>query len=300
MTSRRQWHRGDDTTFRQLDPERDRRTIAALWGEAMGPEWPVLPLALNGVHSGLVAEVEGRVIGAAGRSGSALLLILVAPRFQRRGIGSRLLEAMRVQAAEDGHAHLGLGSGGDDRIWPGVPTECAGGIAFFERHGYAWEHEAIDLVAPAQGWVPPSVALSASTKADVRLDHAERAPADVLEFEAAQFPNWLRAFSEPEGETILVARGRTDGRVVGSLLWAASGSPFVPALQEPCGSIGCVGTDVDLRGRGIATALVLEATQRIAESGAATCHIGWAWQTGLYERCGYTTWRRYLMDRRPS
>lgn len=284
--------------LRPFEPPADQRFLASLWAETVNAAWPVLPTSIEDLREGLVAEVASAIVGVAARSGQALQFLVVSPAWRRRGIGSELLLHMREQARQEGHRILGLGSGGEKYVWPGVPTDCADAGAFFEHHSYSWSYEAIDLTTSMRSWLPPKAAAAAAEGTRVAISNPGEAMSEVLEFEAAHFPNWVRPFAQPAGE-IVSARDVETGRLVGTLLWSATGSPYSPLLETPCGWIGCVGTEPTARGKGVATAMVLAATRNVRAAGAASCHIGWAWQTGLYERCGYSPWRRYLMDRRP-
>ena len=104
---------GDDVRLRALDPQGDRRLLERLWEAALGPVWPLLPGALDMIGGGLVAERPGGVVnvvgggpvaegqgGAVGVLGAVavdpagtIALLLVHPDAQRRGVGTRLLEA---------------------------------------------------------------------------------------------------------------------------------------------------------------------------------------------------------------
>jgi GNAT superfamily N-acetyltransferase len=146
----------EDIRLRALDPERDQSLLERLWEAALGAAWPLMPGALDLVRGGLVAERRtggerpGGGVGGAervdregrrGRGGGgervgrgvgvvavdpagSIPLLLVDPAYQRQGIGTRLLEAGMARLGELGATTVGLGSGGDDYIGPGVPRIC--------------------------------------------------------------------------------------------------------------------------------------------------------------------------------
>jgi len=279
--------------FRDLDPVRDRPSIEQLWTESL-PTWPVLPRGVDMLKEGLVAEENERVIGLAARDGGALQLLMVAPDHRKRHIGSDLFDAALAAARAEGRQRLSLGSGGKAYVWPGVPIEASDAVAFFERLGYRWNYTAIDLIAEMQDWEPRATTVEIARSAGVAVSApaSDEEIGQLLSFERTHFPKWLRHFESREGLLL----SRRDAEVVGSLIWRSSGSVYEPALRSPCGSIGCVGVRPDQEGRGIATAMLLEATRLVRDRGAAVCHIGWAWRTGLYERAGYQQWRAYLMS----
>lgn len=128
---------------------------------------------------------------------------------------------------------------------------------------------------------------------------AGRDRAEVLAFEAATFPSWLRWFDRPAG-AILVARDAR-GAVVGSLLF--HGPPgatiYAPMLGPTAGTIGCVGVAAGARGAGVGSAMVVRASELLRDAGTRACHIGWTERERFYARLGYVPWRRYRMARRP-
>jgi GNAT superfamily N-acetyltransferase len=71
----------------------------------MLPAWPLLRAGIVRLSEGLVAEADCRLVGfvAVDRAGS-IPLILVAPAYQRRGIGTALLAAA-VDCLRGGSAH---------------------------------------------------------------------------------------------------------------------------------------------------------------------------------------------------
>jgi ribosomal protein S18 acetylase RimI-like enzyme len=133
---------GEDIRLRALDPDRDRSVVERLWEAALGAVWPLLPGALDLVREGLVAEREvagervGRGVGVVALDpAGSIPLLLVDPACQRQGIGTRLLEAGMARLGQLGAATVGLGGGGDDYIWPGVPEDLPGAVGFFEARG---------------------------------------------------------------------------------------------------------------------------------------------------------------------
>jgi GNAT superfamily N-acetyltransferase len=245
----------------------------------------------------VVAEHDGAVVGAVAVDlAGSILLLLVDPSWQRRRIGTVLLElaAGRLRAVGVSRAHLG--SGGQGYIWPGVPADLPTAVPFFERRGWMWDHRVSDLAADLRDYVAPDGVRERVAAAGVRLAVAE--PGDLTEalaFERRHFPQWLRFFEEGR-ESVLLARDAR-GELVGSLLFTGPGrcSVFWPMLGDDMATIGCVGVAEPARGAGIGAAMVVRASELLREAGAGTCHIGWVWLPAFYERLGYRRWRDYLM-----
>jgi GNAT superfamily N-acetyltransferase len=302
---------GADLRLRALDPGRDRPLLERLWEAALGPVWPLLPGGLDLLRDGIVAErPRGREPGDEAPGGEALgmvavdpagsiPLLLVDPAVRRRGVGTRLLEAGLERLRALGTGRVGLGSGGDDYIWPGVPDDLPAAAGFFAARGWRYDHTVADLTADLRGYRAPAWAGERPGRAGVSLQvMAGRDRAEVLAFEAATFPDWVVWFERLEA-SVLVARDRAGG-IVGTLLF--SGPPgatiYEPMLGPAAGTIGCVGVATAARGAGVGSAMVARASELLRDVGTRACHIGWTGRERFYARLGYVPWRRYHMARR--
>jgi beta-N-acetylhexosaminidase len=287
--------------LRDLDPVGDRSALEGLWRAALGPAWPLLPGGLDLVRAGVVAERHGVVTGAvAVDPAGSIPLLLVDPGQQRRGLGTRLLDAALQQLGALGARTVDLGSGGEDYIWPGVPDDLPGAVGFFAARGWRWDHAVIDLVADLRAYRAPAEVHERPRRAGVAIEVArEPDRATVLDFEAATFPHWLRWFQRLDA-SILVAR-EAGGRVVGALLFCGPGEAtiYAPLLGPMAGTIGCVGVADHAQGRGVGSAMVARASELLRDAGTHACQIGWTVRRDFYARLGYAPWRRYLMSRRP-
>jgi mycothiol synthase len=314
---------GADIRLRALDPGRDRALLERLWAVALGPVWPPLPGGLDIVRDGIVAEGShgggrgggagpggeergGPELGGAGLGlvavdpAGSIPLLLVHPAQQRRGIGTRLLEAGLERLRELGAGEVALGSGGDDYIWPGVPDDLPAAVGFFAARGWRYDRSVIDLTADLRGYQPPAGVGERAGRAGVSIEvMAEADRAEVLAFEAATFPDWVVWFERLDA-SVLVARDRA-GAVVGTLLFRGppGATIYEPLLGPEAGTIGCVGVAAAARGAGVGSAMVARASELLRDAGTGVCHIGWTERERFYARLGYVPWRRYRMARRP-
>jgi GNAT superfamily N-acetyltransferase len=159
-------------------------------------------------------------------------------------------------------------------------------------------HDTLDLVADLAGYQPPADAGERAASAGISLTLAGGSDlADVVAFEAAVFPQWVRWFSAGQ-QDILIARDSA-GNIAATLLMDGPGADTVlaPMLGPAAGTIGCVGVAPPLHGRGIGTALLTRASQILGQAGTRACHIGWTTRETFYRRAGYHPWRRYAMFR---
>jgi ribosomal protein S18 acetylase RimI-like enzyme len=265
----------------------------------------VLPPGLDLLRTGVVAEAAGEPVGVvaveAGDDGKGgVQLLLVDPSVGRRGIGTRLLEAGVERLGALGVTTVVLGSGGHDYLWPGVPEDLPGAAGFFAARGWRFEYRVVDLVADLRGYRAPPGTLERAEGAGVTIE-VQAGPdpgVEVLAFEAANFPDWLRSFQRTTSP-VLVARDR-GGAIVGTLLFRGppDATIFTTMLGADAGTIGCVGVAAAARGAGVGSAMVARASALLRDAGTGVCHISWTEREWFYRRVGYLPWRRYHMARR--
>jgi len=324
---------GGSYRIRPLDPEWDRPLLERRWEAALGSVWPLTPGALDLVKEGLVAErgdggnhsesgpgetdraghglaaVAADPVDRAGRGvgvvavdpAGSIPLLVVDPAYQRRGVGTRLLEAGMARLGRLGATTVALGSGGSDYIWPGVPDDLPGAVGFFRARGWGFDHTVIDLVADLRGYEAPAGVGERAGRAGVSIQ-VMKAPerAEVMAFEAATFPAWVGWFERLDS-SVLVARDRA-GAVAGTLLFRGplGATIYEPLLGPDAGTIGCVGVAAPARGAGVGSAMVARASELLRDAGTRACHIGWTRRERFYTRVGYSPWRRYHMARRTA
>ena len=324
---------GGSYRIRPLDPERDRPLLERRWEAALGSVWPLTPGALDLVKEGLVAErgdggnhsesgpgetdraghglaaVAADPVDRAGRGvgvvavdpAGSIPLLVVDPAYQRRGVGTRLLEAGMARLGRLGATTVALGSGGSDYIWPGVPDDLPGAVGFFRARGWGFDHTVIDLVADLRGYDAPAGVGDRAGRAGVSIQ-VMKAPerAEVMAFEAATFPDWVGWFERLDS-SVLVARDRA-GAVAGTLLFRGplGATIYEPLLGPDAGTIGCVGVAAPARGAGVGSVMVARASELLRDAGTRACHIGWTRRERFYTRVGYSPWRRYHMARRTA
>ena len=266
----------------------------------MPPSWPVLPAGIGQLDEGLVAQAGHVRVGfAALDAAGSIPLILVEPAYQRRGIGTGLLDAALRQLRAGG---VTAGSGGAVYIWPGVPRDLPAAVGFFAARGWRHTHDTLDLVTDLAGYRPPPGAAGRAARTCVAITRATAGDLPAVgAFEAAAFSSWARWFATARPEHVLLARTRS-GAIAGTLLLEGPGadSVFAPMLGPAVGTISCVGVAPPLHGQGIGTALVVRASQILSQAGVRACHIGWTTRESFYRRAGYQPWRRYAMYSSPA
>jgi ribosomal protein S18 acetylase RimI-like enzyme len=286
---------------RRLDEATDLGHVEDLWRHALAPGWPLLPDGLVLIRNGLVAEKNGHLVGVVGLAlddggDASFRFIAVAPEEQRQGVGRHLVTCALQNLHDRGIGHVTLGSGAGQYIWPGVPSDLPGALAFFDKLGWREEYVSTDLIADLSD-VEVSTQVDAVTLTPGTMveEPGPSALDEVVQFEDTFFPQWSCWFREP-GNDVVTARTQ-DGAIVGSLLMAGPGraTMYWPMLGEDAGTIACVGVAPSHQGLGIGTAMVAAASRRLQARGVRICHIGWTVRVDFYRRLGYEPWRSYSM-----
>ena len=275
-----------------------RRGVAALMRAALEPTWRLAPDVVERFPAGFLAvEPDDELSGfVAVDPGGTVPLIVVAPHRQRSGVGSALLSTAAAELRATGVDRIRAGAGGG--VWPGVPLDLPGAVAFFTRRGWTVEHDTLDLTCDLRGYRPPPGIGQRLAAAGVQL--APAGPADAYPLIDAYFPSWS-TFYRRNRAGVLAARDAA-GTVVGALLFDGPDAPtvFAPMLGARAATIGCVGVAPRVQGLGIGTAMVAHASAILAGRGCRVCHIGWAVREAFYVRAGYRPWRRYRIFERTA
>ena len=297
----------------------DTAEAFTLWQTAIGQEWPIdfqrFQQILAAPQAGhFVVREQGQVIGfvatAQGLSWDKktgyLLTLLVAPRWQSKGLGNALHEHALGHLRAAGVDVLRLG-GHSPRFWCGVPANLPNALAFFQRHGWEFTETVYDLSQDLSQYSTPPTINQRMVEQQITFNAAtlEDIP-KVLAFEEREFPNWLphyeRLANLGEYDDILVARDQ-HGRVVGTLLMSTPQSHaertdvvWRVLLGPNAGSMGAVGVANAEQGRGIGIALVANASDLLKTRGIKNCYIDWVVITDFYARLGYKKWRAFKMS----
>ncbi len=302
----------------------DEALAFTLWQTAIGQIWPIdfqrFQQVLAAPRAGhFVARSQGQVIGFVATSQSPswgqqvgyIQALLVAPAWQKQGLGSALLEQALTHLRAEQVDALRLG-GHAPRFWCGVPANLPAIQNFFQARGWEAGETVYDLSQDISQYTTPPAIYQRMEKEQVALTTATSADiADVLAFEEREFPNWLPHYERlaklGDYQDILLARDQRTGAVVGTLLMSTPHSHVSRTdvvwrvlLGADAGSMGAVGVASAEQGRGIGIALVARASDILRERGTRTCYIDWVVITDFYAKLGYQKWRAFVMYEYPQ
>ncbi len=239
-----------------------------------------------------------------------MLILLVAPIWQRKGLGSELhaRALQHLYTARVDSVQLG---GRAQRFWCGVPENLPGALAFFQAHSWQFTETVYDLTQDLSQYTTPPAIDQRMAEQQITLNTATQADIpEVLAFEGREFPSWLslyeRLASLGEYNDILVARDQ-HRQVAGTLVMSTPQSHsertdvvWRVLLGYDAGSMGAVGVGQAEQGRGIGIALVARASDLLKARGIRTCYIDWVVITDFYAKLGYKKWRAFRMSERKN
>ncbi|MHB0937192.1 MAG: GNAT family N-acetyltransferase [Armatimonadota bacterium] len=277
--------------------------VAALWECVLGETYPVSErvlfprivgrntlepgdglVVLDGDHLvgfGLLEIDRGPICPGRPESVQALL---VDPDWQRQGIGSKLLNRLEGRLRALGVTNV-IAGGGPWRFWTGVPEDLPAAAAFFAKHGYTANYEAIDLCGPLAEYTMPDEAKACLAAAGAEV--AGCTPDDVgpaYDFLTREQPGWRGSFlamvtAGDMANMLLVKHG---AEIVGCIQTYPRHSRYRGAnvvwerLYSPdLGGFGAVLIAKDWRGQGLGVAMIQAAAQYVKDSGASHCYIDW-------------------------
>lgn len=303
------------------DATTDAASVFTLWQTTVGREWPIdfqrfqqILSAPNAQH--FVAKENGQVIGFVATAQSQswetqmghLLVLLVAPAWQRKGLGSALHEVALRHLRETGAQLIQLG-GLVPRFWCGVPGNLEAAQVFFRARGWEFSGIVYDLVQDLSQYTTPPAIYQRMADQQITLTEGTQADVpEVLAFEEREFASWLPHYKRlarlSDYQDFLIARDH-DGSVVGTLLMYTPRSHaertdviWCVLLGYDAGAMGAVGVAPSAQGRGIGIALVAVASDVLKARGIKNCYIDWVELTDFYAKLGYAKWRSFATSKR--
>jgi GNAT superfamily N-acetyltransferase len=235
------------------------------------------------------------------------MLVLVAPAYQKQGIGralhDRALDALKQRGVEE----VQLGDSGLTYFWPGVPTNLPDAWPFFQACGWTSSERSFDLVRELDDYATPPGIYERIRTPGITIGPASQADVSaVLEFEARHFPRWLpyyqRVMDHNGYADVVVAKDIGQGIVGTSSVmhphasWRRHDIVWRQQLGENTGGIGPLGVAESMRENGIGLALAARVTELLYARGLKTSYIGYTWLLDWYGKLGYRLWRDYTMS----
>lgn len=209
--------------------------------------------------------------------------LAVHPSFRRKGLGRSLIEKL-------GPRKLRFG-GGPAHFLPGLPVEWTEAKNFLESLGFGKDYDAEDLYLK----MAPRKSEFLSSSADVR----EAVVSMIREEFSARWTNDTAARFEAGDARDVIILKRNGEPVAFCQAWHYESQLLGPSvfwLRNSCekfGGIGPVGVKAAYRGQGLGREIVLQALNYLHHRGAQEVVVDWTAIGPFYEKCGFTSWRKY-------
>ena len=250
----------------------------ALFEEKVWADPGVMPdLALAAEDGG---EIVGFAVGvmrpAEGGPRGVIKLLAVAPKHQREGIGSRLVEALEAAMHDAGATAVRLGESPPNYLTPGLDPRYTRALLLFEKRGYERLQEAYHMEVGLNQPFDTEEAERALAADGITVRRA--APADRAAVEAfldEHWPPWQAEVGRTfENEPVSLHLALESGAVLGFSAYDAN--------NVGTGWFGPMGTAAAARGRGVGAVLLKRCLADMKAQGHATSTIPWVAPIAFY------------------
>jgi mycothiol synthase len=221
-------------------------------------------------------QLVGAAIGTARGEWGAVKAFGVARESRRQGVGSALLAELERRLIARGARKLRFFYDAPHYLRPGVDFRDTPLISFVERRGFQQQRAACNMAAELATAPLDTTVDEARLKAEgFEVRRLEKSDADAFERYLAEawHENWraeaMRSLRRNPVSTHVALR---DGRIVGFASHSVSGP----------GQFGPMGTNPELRGKGVGSVLLKRCLADQRDAGFAETDIQWVGPKGFY------------------
>jgi GNAT superfamily N-acetyltransferase len=207
-----------------------------------------------------------------------LVLVVVHPDHQGRGLGKELVQSVCDRAREAGAHDVLLASAIPRYIWPGVDTANTRAGMLLESVGFERDWVGINMAIPTAFRRPPPPGITVERETS-RGAH---------DFAAEAFPHWVPELDRAVELRTAVAARDEQRRTVG----------FGCHSVNRAGWIGPMATDPTLQHAGVGSAVLGELCADLAVRAIPTGEIAWVSNLRFYGKCGARVSRVFLGGRK--
>ena len=207
-----------------------------------------------------------------------LVLVVVHPDRQSRGLGKELLTAVIERATGLGAHDVLLASAIPRYIWPGVDTANTRAGMLLETLGFERDWVGINMA------IDTSFRRAAPAAVTVEIEIGSGAHA----FAAEAYPHWVPELDRAVELGTAVAARAADGRTIG----------FACHSVNRAGWIGPMATDPTLQHGGVGSAVLGGLCADLERRGCRTGEISWVSNLRFYGKCGARVSRVFLGGRK--
>ena len=264
-------------------------------------QWPITALeklagpSPRGAPHTLAATIDDQVAGVAVLDGNRIRLLAVDPAYQRRGVGTALLDACVTAARTTGANALRTMDCAGNYVSPGINAGDHATIAWLRRRGFA-DAPPVNTNLLVDVRTNPKVSAAASAAADQRVAAAgyqvRRAGTDEPALLTAIERDFSRAWAFEVARALAFSTG---GVHVAERNGELAGFAAHDGNNSGLGWFGPAGTWPAHRGHGVGEALLLRCLLDVARV-HPVCEVAWIGPRAFYERvAGVAGERQFLV-----
>jgi GNAT superfamily N-acetyltransferase len=207
-----------------------------------------------------------------------LVLTVVHPDHQSRGLAKELVQAVCDRARAAGARDVMLASAIPRYVWPGVDTANTRAGMLLETLGFERDWVGINMAIPASFRRPSPAGITIESETG----------SGAHDFAKAAFPHWVPELDRAVQLGTAVAARDTQGGTVG----------FACHSVNRAGWIGPMATDPTLQHGGVGSAMLGALCADLDGHGIATGEISWVSNLRFYGKCGARVSRVFLGGRK--
>ncbi|HLR92519.1 MAG TPA: GNAT family N-acetyltransferase [Atopostipes sp.] len=222
--------------------------------------------------------------------------VFVDPRYQRQGIGTKLIKEIEKKMRTHGVTNITLGAYSPNYIFPGVDEQnYPAAKEFFEQLGYVKYGEAVSMERSLLDFIKTPEYLNLTEKilekgyqlSAFTLEDTEELLLFIQSHFQGGWANHVRnaILNDTANDTILILKDKNDD-IVGYAQRAIDGNP---------NRFGPFGVMKELRGEGLGTILFNEMLFSMLGKGISHAYFLWTGGNNIdfYERNGMNVYRKY-------
>lgn len=240
-----------------------------------------------------IEEVDGISAGFAVVNQNSILVLCVSPKYQNRGIGTKLLHEAENDIYERGHSHIVLGRSNQTYLCQGVPyINHYNPCCFFEKYGYVANWSSVDMSLSLENFSLGKIQISAFSET-LSFRYAEKDDQEILQEKVFKVnPSWSNYYTHSE-DAIFLAEEK--GEITGFVLICKDRMPFALNFSGRVGGLACLGVVPEKRNRGIGLQLAAYGTRELKLLGCDYAYLGYTWLEDWYGTLGYQPYARFWM-----
>jgi GNAT superfamily N-acetyltransferase len=207
-----------------------------------------------------------------------LVLTVVHPDHQSRGLGKELVHTVFDRAREAGAHDVLLASAIPRYIWPGVDTANTRAGMLLETLGFERDWVGINMAIPTSFRSPAPDGITVERETGL----------GAHDFAAEAYPHWIPELDRAVQLGTALAARDVHGRTVG----------FACHSVNRSGWIGPMATDPTLQHGGVGSAVLGALCRDLEQRGVATGEVAWVSNLRFYGKCGARVSRVFLGGRK--